>query len=111
MWDARGARLAAVAPDGEDGLVGYYDGRASAAENWYERTGVATARWETGEDGRPLVGKFTAQTDKPAVESPHQPHTFRYITCVELPGGKRRFYYEAAREDGSHELRTEAVNT
>ena len=39
-WDSRGTRVAAVR-FGPDQVVAYYDGRASAAENYEERTGIA----------------------------------------------------------------------
>ncbi len=41
--------------------------------------------------------------EKPVVDTPW----FRLnMADVELPGGRRRIYYEMARADGAHELRT-----
>jgi hypothetical protein len=89
-WDARGTRLTCLLPDGR----ATYDGRASAAENWSERTGVA----EPTGDGPGLIG-----TGADAVAG------VRYLDVLALPDGGWRTYYEAPLPDGSHELRTELV--
>jgi hypothetical protein len=73
-----------------------YDGRADAASNWYERAGVA--RW----DGTRLV-----PVDEVApLASPHSDGAWRYASAVPLPDGRTRFYVEAARPDGAHDLVT-----
>jgi hypothetical protein len=97
-WDARGARVTSVQP-GPSGWA-YYDGRQDAAENWSERTGVAVA----GQDGVHLVA-----VDSDPTGSPHGGGALRYVCAVPLPGGGYRLYYEAARPDGAHDLRTEVV--
>src|SRR6185312_7919259 len=97
-WDARGVRVSAVWPVA-GGLVAAYDGRATAEENWEERTGTATAPLLA--DG--TFGPMTA-ADTPPAGSPNAPHGLRYLTAV--PG---RVYYEGTRPDGAHELRTEAI--
>lgn len=93
-WDARGARVTTVVS--HDPLVVLYDGRADAESNWYETTGVA--RW----DGTRLV----ADPEAAPVTSPHSDGAFRYASAVPLPGGRIRYYVEAAREDGAHDLIT-----
>jgi hypothetical protein len=96
-WDARGVRPATVFVDGEAaGGWALYDGRATAEENWEERTGLARYR-----DGR-----FTAEPGGPLLQSPHAPHGLRYADAVVLPDGSVRWFYEATRPDGAHELRT-----
>jgi hypothetical protein len=80
-WDARGARVTAVLPDG----TVYYDGRATKEENFREQTGI--------------VGGAAPVAD------------VRYLDVLEPPAGGWRLYYEAPLPDGSHELRTELIDS
>jgi hypothetical protein len=89
-WDARGARVTAVLPDGRAA----YDGRATKEENFSERTGLA--RLADGD------GRLVPEGDGPVAE-------VRYLDVVPLPGGGYRLWYEAPLPDGSHELRTELI--
>jgi hypothetical protein len=93
-WDQRGARMTTVLA--REPLVVLYDGRASAAENWFERTGIARER----------DGVLVADPDGPAAASPHSDRGLRYASAVPLPDGRTRFYFEAARPDGAHDLWT-----
>jgi hypothetical protein len=101
-WDARGVRVSSVRVVGDEITVAY-DGRATAGENWEERTGVARGK-------RQADGSFgeLAAVDGP-IGSPYPPHGLRYLSLVTLPDGGDRLYYEATRADGAHDLRTEAV--
>ena len=89
MWDARGARVTAVLPDGR----ATYDGRATKEENWFERTGLAR---HTGD------GKLEPLGDQPVAD-------VRYLDVLPLRDGSFRMYYEARLPDESHELRTELI--
>lgn len=80
-WDARGARLTAMLPDGR----GAYDGRGTKEENWFERTGLVEAR------------------DTPVSVA-------RYLEVLPLPDGGYRIYYEWPMPGQAHELRTELVD-
>ncbi|HSR84292.1 MAG TPA: hypothetical protein VLM11_08935 [Streptosporangiaceae bacterium] len=88
-WYSRGTRITSVV-----GEYAYFDGRASAAENFEERTGIA--RWNGA--------RYMAEAG-PA-SSPHGGGALRYVSAVELPTGLR-LYYESATKYGSHELRTD----
>jgi hypothetical protein len=109
-WNARGVRITAVFLEGETAFA-LYDGRATAEENWEERTGLATAIFGPGDDGRPYFGNFTAQVNGPVGISPHDSGGLRYVSAVPLPDGGYRLYYEASCSDGSHDLRTELAST
>src|SRR6266545_1722873 len=91
MWDARGARVTAVLPDGRAA----YDGRATKEENWFERTGLARL---TGAS----LGALEQTNDEAVAD-------VRYLDVLPLPDGGFRIYYEARLPDESHELRTELV--
>jgi hypothetical protein len=90
-WDARGARVTVVLPDGQAA----YDGRATKEENFSERTGLARL---AGPDGR-----LVPEGDGPVAD-------VRYLDVLPLPAGGHRLWYEAPLPDGSHELRTELVD-
>jgi hypothetical protein len=93
-WDQRGTRVTAVI--GEDPLVVLYDGRASAADNWHEFTGVA----QSGD------GVTLSPVDVPVIRSPYADGALRYVSAVPTGDGRTRFYFEAARPDGAHDLMT-----
>jgi hypothetical protein len=87
-WDARGARLTTFLPGGYVA----YDGRRNAAENWFERCGIAA----------PVAEGYAALPQEPVAD-------LRYLDAVPLAGGAYRLYYEHRLPDESHELRTELV--
>ena len=91
-WDARGARLTSVLPDGR----ACYDGRATAEENWFERTGLAVL------DAAGAAGGLRPVGAAPVAD-------VRYLDVLPLPGGGHRLFYEARLPDESHELRTELI--
>lgn len=90
-WDRRGARVTSVVTD-RGRWAAFYDGRASAEQNWHERTGLALGE---GPDS------FT-----PGVEVRGDAQVMRYLDVVRTPEGHRLFW-ESERPDGAHDLRTD----
>ena len=103
-WDARGVRVSHVSVVDGEHLIATYDGRATAAENWEEATGVAYGRLES--TGR--FGELEAMDGEP-LRSPYAAGGLRYVSAVTLDGGANRVFYEFTRPDGAHELRTELL--
>ena len=93
-WDQRGTRVTAVLS--ENPLTVLYDGRARAEDNWHEATGVA----------RSVDGLTLTADDAPPIRSPYADGALRYVAAVPTPDGRTRFYFEAARPDGAHDLMT-----
>jgi hypothetical protein len=91
-WDARGARVTEILS--LDPVVALYDGRATAEQNWFEVTGIA----REGADGL-----LHPEGDGPVARSPYSDGALRYVTAVPW-GDQTRYYAEAARPDGAHDL-------
>jgi hypothetical protein len=91
-WDARGARVTEVLS--LHPTVALYDGRATAEENWFEVTGIA----REGADGL-----LHPEGDGPVGRSPYSDGALRYVTAIPW-GEQTRYYAEAARPDGAHDL-------
>ncbi|MBV9487000.1 MAG: hypothetical protein JO246_13185, partial [Frankiaceae bacterium] len=82
-WDARGVRATSVLPTA-DAIWMSYDGRASAAQNWEEVTGLAV--------GPRTAAGFGALTrvDRPTVRSRHEPGGLRYLALLTDADGSYR---------------------
>jgi hypothetical protein len=96
-WYQRGARIAHVMRRDER-WVAYFDGRADAAQNAEEQTGIACG------DGPDLL---VPDGDAPVATSPEGSGSLRYLSLVDLGGDRFRLYYEASLADGSHALFTQ----
>ncbi|UQX87225.1 hypothetical protein M6D93_13045 [Jatrophihabitans telluris] len=101
-WDRRGRRLTTVRHNADGSADAYYDGRRSAEENWYERTGHASAPG--------LAMPFVVSDPAIVGQSQHGRGTLRYASIVPVGGGRLagwRVYYEAATPSGANEIRTQ----
>ena len=83
------------------GWAATYDGRATAAENWEERTGLACRPGGPASSPRSArAGRGVAARGRAGCAT---------VGVVALPDGGYRLYYEATRADGAHDLRTELI--
>lgn len=98
-WDGYQARLGAIVHY-RGVWHGFYDGSRSHRENYEERAGLVQSldlrTWEK------------VSTDGPLFTVPWGTGSVRYIEVLRL-GRELYYYYEAATEDGSHELRSSVV--
>jgi len=77
-----------------------YSGRSSVEETYEDATGLAVSS---------DLRRFHKLTEEaPALVSPHGTGALRYTDAVPV-GDEVLYYYECAREDGSHELRMSRV--
>ena len=81
-------------------FTGFYDGSASVEGNYEERTGIAVSM--------DLRTWRRVSIEGPALVSPNASGSLRYVDVIEV-GNALYYYYEFAREDGSHELRVNRV--
>jgi hypothetical protein len=99
-WDCYCRRINSVIPV-EGGHLAFYDGIPSEKDNYEEKTGLAFS-----EDLRTWKS-FTA--DGPRFESPYASGALRYMDAQPTPEGRVQLFYEFARQDGAHDLRTITV--
>ncbi len=94
-WDRYCRRLNSVVPYA-DAFLGFYDGSASHAENYEEKTGWARS---------PDIRQWTSLTlPGPGLTSPHASGSLRYLDA-QVAGDRLLCFFEWARPDGAHELR------
>jgi hypothetical protein len=98
-WDAYATRIGAFLYSSPV-FTGFYDGSASVEGNYEERIGLAVSldlrHWQR------------VSVEGPALTSPHASGALRYLDVLPV-GDALYYYYEYAREDGSHELRVNRV--
>jgi hypothetical protein len=94
-WDRYCRRVNSVIPV-KGKFLGFYDGSASHAENYEEKTGLAISAH--------LRDWKSRTPDGPAFTSPFALKSLRYIDA-HVVGGEAVLFYEFARADGAHDLR------
>jgi hypothetical protein len=98
-WDAYCRRVNSVIAHGGR-FWAFYDGIPGAADNYEEKTGVAVSA--------DLRAWRCLTPAAPVFASPFASGALRYVEAREV-GGTVHLFYEMARPDGAHELRTLAL--
>lgn len=99
-WDNYCRRIGSLLPLPNGGYLAFYDGGASEAENYEEKTGLAITF--------DLRTFYSLSPDSPVLTSPHGSGSLRYVDVLPV-GHEIFFYYEIARPDGSHELHVNVI--
>jgi len=99
-WDDYCRRVSTITPLSSGGFLALYDGSASVNENYEEKTGIAISY--------DLRNYVSLSPSAPHLEVSEGTGSLRYIDILSV-GHELFYYYEAARTDGSHELRVNVV--
>jgi hypothetical protein len=94
-WDRYCRRInSLIEREGE--FIGFYDGSASHADNYEEKTALA---------GSPDLRQWQSlNPDGPQLTSAHASGSLRYLDA-QIVAGRLHLFFESARPDGAHELR------
>lgn len=100
-WDKYCRRINSIVPVGPQ-FFAFYDGSASHAENYEERTGLAVSS--------DLKFWRSLTPDGPVLTVPQASGCLRYIDA-HVRGDDSKLFYEVARADSSHEMRVASLRT
>jgi len=98
-WDAYASRISCILylPPV---FVAFYDGSSTVRKNYEEKTGLAVSF--------DLIHYDKVTEEKPLLISPYASGSLRYMDSI-IVNNEIYYYYEYAREDGSHEIRMNKV--
>uniref|UniRef100_A0A7S4UDU1 Glycosyl hydrolase family 32 N-terminal domain-containing protein n=1 Tax=Paramoeba aestuarina TaxID=180227 RepID=A0A7S4UDU1_9EUKA len=95
-WDRYCRRISSVV-EKNGKYFAFFDGSEGHHQNYEEKCAFAIS--ENLREWKPL------SLDAPDLCSPHASKSLRYVDCLDHEG-KLHLFYELAREDGAHEMRT-----
>lgn len=100
LWDAYTSRISCILylPPV---FITFYDGSSTVKENYEEKTGLAISF--------DLIHYDKVTEEKSLLSSPHASGSLRYMDSI-IVNNEIYYYYEYARENGSHELRMNKVS-